>query len=49
MAAAVWSMSAGVTNGMEKTIAALTAFMKKFWIKLSGIIQKSCGNNIPPN
>ena len=31
------------TTGMEKTIAALTASTKKFWIKPSGIIQKSCG------
>ena len=36
-------------NGTEKAIAALTAFTKKFWIKPSGMIQKSCGNNTQPN
>ena len=38
-------MSAGVTTGTGKVIAPLTASTKKFWIKPSGIIQKSCGNN----
>ena len=48
-AAAVWNISAGDIIGTGKAIAALTGFMKKFWIKLSGIIQKSCGNNTHPN
>ncbi len=38
-----------VTNGTGKVIAALTGFMKKFWIKPSGIIQKSCENNTRRN
>ncbi len=45
----VVNMSAGATTGTGKAIAALTGFMKKFWIKLSGMIQKSCGNNTQPN
>ena len=45
----VVNMSAGATTGTGKVIATLTGFMKKFWIKLSGMIQKSCGNNTQPN
>ena len=47
--AAVWNMSAGATSGMGKAIAALTAFKKRFWMKPSGITQKSCGSNTQPN
>ncbi len=38
-----------VTNETGKVIAPLTAFTKKFWIKPSGMIQKSCGRNMQPN
>lgn len=38
-----------ITKEKRAAIAALTGFMKKFWIKLSGMIQKSCGNNTQPN
>ena len=38
-----------VTNETGKVIAPLTAFTKKFWIKPSGMIQKSCGNSMQRN
>ena len=38
-----------ITKEKRAAIAALTASTKKFWIKLSGIIQKSCGNSMQRN
>mgnify|MGYP006886760989 CR=1 FL=1 len=38
--------TAYVGGSCMKTIVTLTGFMRRFWIKLFGIMRKSCGSNM---